>query len=139
MIIKMSCKDCLHYAAHKAFFEKTNGEDTFDRFFADASNHCEHFKDRSARMHLPCTEGDTEAEIKRLNEELIRALSELSLTRTALYDVKIEAYKGIAAIIKEELADFVPNVSEMKTIVDNCVEEMGACECGQALDWSDNK
>lgn len=53
------CKDCLHYAAHKDFFEKLNGENTFDKFFVDAADYCERFTNCSKYVHLPFSIGDT--------------------------------------------------------------------------------
>lgn len=45
------------------------------------------------------------AEIKKLNVELIHALSELSLTRTSLNTAKAEAYKELAQEIKQEIKE----------------------------------
>lgn len=53
------CKDCLHYEAHKTFFERLNGKGTFDRFYFYEENCCKCFTTRSEWVHLPCNVGDT--------------------------------------------------------------------------------
>ncbi len=53
------------------------------------------------------------AEIKRLNGELIKALSELSLTRASLNIAKVEAYKEFAKQIKKEIENAYNNNSNV--------------------------
>ena len=57
----MTCKDCLHYEAHKHFFRSEDYEKDFDDYFKDKhiENKCPEFTDRSEWVHLPCKVGDT--------------------------------------------------------------------------------
>lgn len=57
----MTCKDCLHYEAHKHFFRSADYEKDFDDYFKDIDIEykCPEFTDRSEWVHLPCKVGDT--------------------------------------------------------------------------------
>ncbi len=57
----MTCKDCLHYGAHKHFFKSDDYEKDFDDYFKDKNveRKCPYFTDRSEWVHLPCKAGDT--------------------------------------------------------------------------------
>lgn len=52
----MTCKDCLHYEAHKHFFKSDDYEKDFDDYFKDKNIECKcpEFTDRSEWVHLPC-------------------------------------------------------------------------------------
>lgn len=82
----MTCKDCLHYAAHKAFFEKLNGKNTFDKFFVDAANHCECFTNRSEWVHISYKIGDTVWFITGINGDTIASGSIESINLSQSYD-----------------------------------------------------
>ena len=55
----MTCKDCLHYEAHKHFFNSPNYEKDFDDYFKDIEHKCPEFTNRSEWVHLLCKVGDT--------------------------------------------------------------------------------
>lgn len=56
----MTCKDCLHYEAHKHFFKSDDYQKSFDDYFNDKhiENKCPEFADRSEWAHLPRKVGD---------------------------------------------------------------------------------
>lgn len=56
----MTCKDCLHYEAHKHFFKSDDYKKDFDDYFNDkhVENKCPEFANRSDWLHLPCKVGD---------------------------------------------------------------------------------
>ena len=51
-----TCKDCLHYEAHKHFFKSDDYQKSFDDYFNDKhiENKCPEFANRSEWVHLPC-------------------------------------------------------------------------------------
>lgn len=57
----MTCKDCLHYEAHKHFFKSDDYQKSFDDYFNDKhiENKCPEFANRSEWVYLPCKVGDT--------------------------------------------------------------------------------
>lgn len=57
----MTCKDCIHYEAHKHFFASEDYEKDFDDYFNGdkVEYECPEFLDRSKWAHLPCKVGDT--------------------------------------------------------------------------------
>lgn len=57
----MTCKDCLHYNAHKHYFATPDYEKDFDDYFNcnGVEYKCPEFLDKSAWVHLPCKVGDT--------------------------------------------------------------------------------
>lgn len=80
----MTCKDCLHYAAHKTIFEKLNGKNKFDKFFAHAAALCEFFTARSEWVHLPCNIGKTVYFIR--NSKIIEtAVEKIVIKKTGIY------------------------------------------------------
>lgn len=54
----MTCKDCIHYTAHKHFYF---GEEDFDEYFNDdnVESQCPEFEDKKEWLKLPCKVGDT--------------------------------------------------------------------------------
>ena len=52
----MTCKNCLHYEAHKHFFKSDDYQKSFDDYFNDKhiENKCPEFTARSEWVHLPC-------------------------------------------------------------------------------------
>lgn len=62
-----SCKDCLHYEAHKHFFNSPDYEKDFDDYFNDegVEYKCPEFTDRSEWVYLPC-KGDTQNDTNNL-------------------------------------------------------------------------
>lgn len=50
-----SCKDCLHYEAHKHFFKSDDYEKDFDDYFKDKhiERKCPEFTNRSEWLHIP--------------------------------------------------------------------------------------
>lgn len=56
----MTCKNCLHYEAHKHFFKSDDYQKSFDDYFNDKhiEDKCPEFDDRSKWVHLPCNLGD---------------------------------------------------------------------------------
>ena len=57
----MTCKDCLHYEAHKHFFKSDDYQKSFDDYFNDKhiENKCPEFANRSEWVYLPCKVVDT--------------------------------------------------------------------------------
>lgn len=91
------CKDCLYYAAHKAFFEKLSGKNTFDKFFAHAAAHCEFFTARSEWMHLPFKVGDTVWYITGIHNTLIKSakIEELHIDETGISYIGVRTDNNI--------------------------------------------
>lgn len=56
-----SCKDCLHYEAHKHFFKSDDYEKDFDDYFKDKNieHKCPEFTNRYEWVYLPCNIGKT--------------------------------------------------------------------------------
>lgn len=54
----MTCKNCLHYEACKGTYYEIHEFGNFDEE-GYASSKCDHFKDKSKNIELPCKVGDT--------------------------------------------------------------------------------
>ncbi len=53
----MTCKDCLHYEACKGTYYEIHEFGNFDEE-GYASSKCDHFKDKSKNIEVPCKVGD---------------------------------------------------------------------------------
>ena len=119
-----TCKDCLHYEACNHWLIK-------DKRFLEAVEGfvCEHFKDRSKFVELPCKVGDTvymlvtrktkAFEVKSKNGEMKKEINhhtfikKTCFTKSNLFDV-IERFGKTAFLTKEEAEKALAERSENK-------------------------
>lgn len=69
-----SCKDCINYELCKSLTDFTEEfiescEKNFDKY-GDAKEKCEHFKDRSKIVELPCKVGDVVYAVSKCNNKI---------------------------------------------------------------------
>ena len=115
-----TCKDCLHYRVCQFHIDEETKMTV---------NECEHFKDRSSFVELPCKVGDTvymlvtrktkAFEVKSKNGEMKKEINhhtfikKTCFTKSNLFDV-IERFGKTAFLTKEEAEKALAERSENK-------------------------
>lgn len=106
----MTCEECLHYEVC-SLFTKADGANHEYYTYANLSEKCECFKDKSEWVHLPCKVGDTVYEVTSrhtISEYRIRAV------RVELFAVWLEweiekgfVDKSIDGVVSDEIGKTV--------------------------------
>lgn len=111
----MTCKDCIHYTAHKHFYFD---EEDFDEYFNDdnVESQCPEFKDKSEWVKLPCKVGDSvyrleydryanSWQVYRTDYATKHDVIEWTLFGAALFKTREDAEKALAKVMRGEKLD----------------------------------